>query len=382
MARGIVAAVICVVLIAVGFLPVVAGSEHIVIKGDMNPKSSELTWSFTAPETGQYSWRIDNFGLKWMTFQVFDNATGIPVEISRERIRFAAVDAYPTGMVLTSPVILAKDHVCDITVTPNGPRGAYAIVTDPLPSEPPVAFFTMTAVDDTVWVDASGSYDLDGVIVSYFWNWGDGTTGEGVNATHTYIPGTYTLTLTVTDNDGQTGTVSHFITWDGWPPLPVAHFQLAIESSDWDTVHADGSTSYSPNGPIVSYAWDFGDGYTATGVTADHTYASTGSFLITLTITDSIGLQDSVQGWVQISPVWVVFYVTIVDYTVTADASSIDTTGTIVSYAWDWGDGTTASGTVVTHTYAEAGTYIISLVVTDNEGKTTGVSMVVTVPNT
>jgi PKD repeat protein len=61
---------------------------------------------------------------------------------------------------------------------------------------------------------------------------------------------------------------------------------------------------------IVSYVWDFGDGSTATGMTADHTYSSIGLFQITLTVTDNIGLQDTAQYWVHIYPVFVMFNIT------------------------------------------------------------------------
>ncbi|RLG56894.1 MAG: hypothetical protein DRN83_03065 [Hadesarchaea archaeon] len=75
--------------------------------------------------------------------------------------------------------------VADIATDPSPPTG-----TAPL----------------TVEFDASGSYDPDGAIVSYSWDFGDGTTGSGVTVSHTYTAGTYTATLTVTDTDGLTDT--------------------------------------------------------------------------------------------------------------------------------------------------------------------------------
>ncbi|OGS57111.1 MAG: hypothetical protein A3K60_04540 [Euryarchaeota archaeon RBG_19FT_COMBO_56_21] len=299
MAKGTVgAAFLCAIMMVVGFMPLVAGSDHVVTRGDNGPGASARTWTFTAPEYGQYSWRIENFGLKWMVMQVSDNSNGVPIEVSKEHIRFAASDAYPTGIVYTSPVIMAKDRIYDITAVPNGPKGTYAIVTDPILGMPPEADYVLT-----------------------------------------------------------------------------------IHQSDIYTVHADGSTSYSPNGMIVSYVWDFGDGSTATGMTADHTYSSIGLFPITLTVTDNIGLQDTAQFWVHIYPVFVDFVVTVIDYTVTVDAGFIDPGGMIASYAWDWGDGATGSGVIATHTYAVAGTYIITLVTTDYYGNTEGASRLVTVPN-
>ena len=82
--------------------------------------------------------------------------------------------------------------------------------------EPPVAFFTVEPinpqVNDTIVFDASGCSDADGTIVNYVWDFGDGTvdtTGLNITAIHSYLDeGTYTVTLTVTDDDGMTDTTS------------------------------------------------------------------------------------------------------------------------------------------------------------------------------
>jgi subtilisin family serine protease len=83
--------------------------------------------------------------------------------------------------------------------------------TTPPENKPPVANFTYKATDLSVSFDGSGSSD-DGTISSYVWNFGDGTTGSGVTASHTYAGGTYTVTLTVTDDIGATGTTSQIVT--------------------------------------------------------------------------------------------------------------------------------------------------------------------------
>ncbi len=76
--------------------------------------------------------------------------------------------------------------------------------------------------------DGSGSSDADGTIAGYAWNFGDGTAhGTGATPSHTYAAaGTYTVTLTVTDDDGATGTVSHDVTVAAEPPnqAPTAAF--------------------------------------------------------------------------------------------------------------------------------------------------------------
>ncbi len=135
----------------------------------------------------------------------------------------------------------------------------------------------------------------------------------------------------------------------------------------------DGSASSSPNGSVTGYAWTFGDGGTATGATASHTYAADGTFPITLTITDS-----SSQTASSTQPVTVAngaptaaFTSSCATLTCSFDGSaSSDADGTVDSYSWEFGDGTTGSGATASHDYAAAGTYQVRLTVTDNAGAT------------
>ena len=84
------------------------------------------------------------------------------------------------------------------------------------PNSPPVASFMASPSSGTaplrVAFDASSSYDSDGSITSYAWSFGDGASGTGVTASHTYAtPGSYSATLTVRDNAGDTDSVSHLV---------------------------------------------------------------------------------------------------------------------------------------------------------------------------
>ena len=107
-------------------------------------------------------------------------------------------------------------------------------------NQSPTAIFTadptMGTVPLEVSFDASGSSDADGMIVAYEWNFGDGTTGEGVTTTHVYsMPGTYTVVLTVTDDDGATATASQTITVEEDMQGGTARVQI-IHNADSETV--------------------------------------------------------------------------------------------------------------------------------------------------
>lgn len=157
------------------------------------------------------------------------------------------------------------------------------------PPAPPVARFTWTADGLTATVDGTTSSDANGPIANYAWTFGDGGTGSGVTAQHTYAAtGNYNVQLTVTDNTGNTNSVSHTVTVTAPPPnqLPVASFTATANNL---AVALDGTVSADPDGTITGYAWDFGDSTSGTGATANHTYALAGTYPVKLTVTDDDG---------------------------------------------------------------------------------------------
>jgi PKD repeat protein len=87
------------------------------------------------------------------------------------------------------------------------------VIEDPPVNAAPAAAFTASPAGLTVSLDAAGSSDADGSVAGYAWTFGDGASGEGVTASHTYaFAGTYPVTLTVTDDDGATGTTTTEVT--------------------------------------------------------------------------------------------------------------------------------------------------------------------------
>ncbi|AQP46315.1 hypothetical protein BW730_00745 [Tessaracoccus aquimaris] len=160
----------------------------------------------------------------------------------------------------------------------------------PQPNQPPVPSFTLTQNLLSVSVDASGSSDPDGSIASYAWDFGDGATGSGATATHAYAAaGTYTVALTVTDDKGVSRQKSQSVTVQAANVGPTAAFTSTLNDR---ALSVDAAASHDPDGTIASYAWDFGDGATGSGAQASHTYTSSGTFEVTLTVTDDRGATD------------------------------------------------------------------------------------------
>lgn len=152
------------------------------------------------------------------------------------------------------------------------------------------------------------------------------------------------------------------------------------------SVDFDASGSSDPDGEISSYDWEFGDpdsgeDNTATGVQATHTYDSSGTYTVTLEITDDQGKTDQASVTVEVSspsdnqdPVAEISTSPTpaegdVGLTVDFDGSgSSDPDGSIASYEWDFDDGDTASGQTASHTFDSQGNYAVTLTVTDDKG--------------
>jgi chitodextrinase len=160
-------------------------------------------------------------------------------------------------------------------------------------NEPPVAVFDLEQDGKTIDVDASGSYDEDGTVESYDWQFGDGVGASGPTASHTYSTGSYEVVLTVRDDQEATGTASRTVEVDG--AAPQADFTYTT-SGNTVTVDASPST-VDPDNEIVRYDWEWEDGSPPTkdgDVEESHDYPSDASdYTVKLTITDSRGNTDS-----------------------------------------------------------------------------------------
>ena len=168
----------------------------------------------------------------------------------------------------------------------------------------PEALFALRPVEGTapltVTCDGSLSYDEDGKIVEYIWDFGDGTRGLGPIVSHTYeTGGTYRVTLQVYDDQGLSAQRETQVRVD-FPP-PVASFSYTPwRPGAGELIRFDASDSQSPNGEIVEYRWSFGDGDWTTGKVVEHRYWYGGGYPVTLTVIDEAGQQDSVTQVIEI----------------------------------------------------------------------------------
>ncbi len=277
-------------------------------------------------------------------------------------------------------------------------------LSEPAGNTAPSVTFTASCASFTVCqMNSAGTVDAQGDAMKYSWNWGDLTAASTTaSPAHTYAtPDTYTISLTVTDVWGKATTVSRTVTItepasntaptaviaSGTCPTFTTCAMSGTGSSDPDTAAGDG---------IRNYVWSWGDGTadtTGTSASQSHVYNVAGTYSVTLRVVDKWGRSSTAvtQSVTTLSePAGNAAPTAVVSTPVCTGRScvvnstgSTDADGGIRGYTYKWGDGTadstTTSANSQTHVYAAAGTYTITVVVTDNWGKATTVTRSVTV---
>ncbi len=240
-----------------------------------------------------------------------------------------------------------------------------------------------TRLDDVAF-DATASYDPDGRITSYLWDFGDGTTAEGSTSVHRYRSlGAFDATLTVTDDNSTTTTARVRVTVVNVAPRVSAGPDLAREGLSPVAFAAEGE---DPDGVIAVWRWSFGDGSESAGREATHAYAAYGRHLATVTATDDDGAaaMASRRLWLFARPVAEPGPDREADRltTLTFDGrASSDADGRVVAYRWEFGDGASSNLAVARHRFATLGAHALRLTVTDDDGFTGTATAVVTVRN-
>lgn len=254
-------------------------------------------------------------------------------------------------------------------------------------NQPPVAVIKAEQQHNKLSVnfDGSGSSDQDGKITSYAWDFGNGKKATGAKPVHNYAAaGTYDVSLTVTDNNKASKSTSLSVQVQAPNKLPVARGN-AVQQKNSFLVKFNGSKSTDADGAITNYHWEFGDGHSAVGVAPEHLYATAGTYQAKLTVTDnhSKAAQHSTELKVMVNapptPVYSWSQFPGEPILIFAGADSTDPDDHIVSYHWDFGDGTAGTGQDVSHMYNQAGNYQVTFTVKDAFGNSSSSRFAVTV---
>ncbi|WP_147108755.1 PKD domain-containing protein [Tateyamaria sp. syn59] len=239
----------------------------------------------------------------------------------------------------------------------------------------------------TILFDASNSIDPDGGLLLYQWDFGDGTTSDLVNPTKIYeTPGAYPVTLSVRNGKGtewgrDMDRVAVLVS-EG----PIAHAGDDLTVYANQPVRFDGSRSTDRDGAVNAFTWTMGDGGTASGERPEYVFRTPGSYTVTLTIQgDAIGdcsPLDTDTARVTVLPA----------PSQTIEANDRAAAGLpalfaakmqgmdsaeVTNHTWTFSDGTVASGAQVTHVFAEAGDYTVTLR-TDLTGAASGLEQLKT----
>jgi parallel beta-helix repeat protein len=161
-----------------------------------------------------------------------------------------------------------------------------------------------SSTDTPVEFDASASNDTDGSIDFYRWNFDDGSSEIlAKQPNHLYTsPGTYTVTLTVIDDDGASDTMTTpVVITEIENILPVAQPGGPYDGFSGKTIMFNGVNSTDIDGMITNFTWQFGDNSIGYGEYAFHSYTKPGTYLVILTVTDDDGESHAAQVSVDVS---------------------------------------------------------------------------------
>lgn len=267
------------------------------------------------------------------------------------------------------------DYVISVTVS-DGELSDVATETLSIiypQTQDPIAAFDQTPDGMTVSFDASESRAMGGPgtrLDLYEWDFGDGSTGTGIDPVHTYEEaGVYEVTLTVYDDNLDSGTKTRSVAVPNTgnsPPVAVLeldHFESLLSM--------DGRESYDPDGDTLTYEWELNGRLLPDTVPYMGTYyVGRGEHTVSLTVSDG-ELSDTVTDTTNINYPPAPFAE--LEYELDGATVSFDGSASfapaldaeIYSYSWQFGDGNTADGVAPVHTYAVPGSYDVTLVVHD-----------------
>jgi parallel beta-helix repeat protein len=305
------------------------------------------------------------------------------------------------GKVISYSYLDDGNYKVKLTVLDNwGGSGVHEIliqVKNRIPEAKLVVELPNVNTNDEVGFDAGNSLDLDGDVVEYFFDFGDGSDSGWVQTTtasHRYLDGTkkYTVKLNVKDDDGATNENLAEVTVTVNNRGPMAELSAdRLEAFTYEDILFKAELSSDLDGEISSYYFDFGDGIISDWVTTSeisHQYSEgQKEYDVQLYVRDDDGESDTTHLFITIKnrgPEAVAGSDLVVDTNQLIKFNgglSTDMDGRIKSYNWAFGDGTSSSRKVASHSYNDNGKYTVTLTVTDDDGATAKDTCTVTVNN-
>ena len=295
-----------------------------------------------------------------------------------------------TGSSTTHSYQTAGDYSVVLNVKDSSGQTTSATQTVTVSSTPPTLTASLSfspsspQTDQQVIFTASASGGTSPYIFS--WNFGDGTTGTGSTVNHSYSSaGTFTVVLTVNDSSSphQTAAFQQTLTVSNPPPpLPLStSFSYTPNSPEMNSAVTFTATVSGGTEPYA-FSWNFGDGTSATVNPASHAYASTGSFTVTITVSDANGAAANHSQVVTVaaSPTVSLTYGPSSPEANSPITFTASTTGGAGPFAFSWafGDGGTSKANPVSHTYSTAGSFNVIVTVTDADGAVASSSQTIT----
>ena len=229
----------------------------------------------------------------------------------------------------------------------------------------------VVAVGELVSFDAGGSVDTDGVITSFAWDYGDGTTGTGVVGSHSFTePGTYTLRLRIEDDANVGNSVAEIEREVVVNPAPIA----GLETPPALCVGTPRQWAVTTE-PGVDVTWQFGDGATAVGTSVEHVFDRPGLYPVAVTTNDGRGLPNSVyreEVYARVNAVPEADAgpdrLVCPGEDVTFSAGAYDADGQIARLIWRFSDGVELEGAEVRRSFDTPGQMEVELSVMDDSG--------------
>ena len=252
-----------------------------------------------------------------------------------------------------------------IVTTAGGCQDSITFTSGIVADQKPVANLVATPRDVCAKTDVFFTDLSTGNITRWLWDFGDGGTSTSRNPIHQYgDTGLFTIRLIVWNNNCADTVI--FTNYIHIRP-PIAVFLTSFNcAAPYTITFTDRSI-----GPD-EWFWDFGDGTTSNSQNFVHTYASTGTYIVKLTVINHIsGCDDEAIQTIRIVDEVANFNAT--DTVICRNSSTIfnalgNTPGTIANYNWNFGDGQTGTGASVSHIYTNAGLFTVSLIITDISG--------------